>query len=325
MIDAHVGIDIAKHKFDVACLPLDSPIKYRSFPNNPDGFENLILWLEGELFCFEPHFCMEATGRYGEQLAFFLNDSGFKISMVNPTCIKNYARSKLRRTKTDKVDSAIIAEYCLKESPPAWKPLAKDSRDLQQLSRELDHLKSILADEKSRAKAGSYIPAVKESIDSRLNFFEAQVKLLESEINSIIEKNQRLKDQKKLLLTIPGIGDTTANGFLAEIPDIARFKSAKQLVAFAGLVPRESTSGTLHNKPRLSKVGSSRIRKLLYMPTVSAKRYNPAIIALCSRIEDKGKSKMVAIGAAMRKLLHIAYGVLKSGRPFNKRLHVLKA
>jgi transposase len=147
--------------------------------------------------------------------------------------------------------------------------------------------------------------------------------VLEDEINALIDGSKKLKKQKKLLLTIPGIGSTTANFLLAEIPDISKFKTAKQLVAFAGLVPREQSSGTLTSKTRMSKVGSSRIRKLLFMPAVSSKRYNPVIIALCTRIEDSGKSKMVALGAAMRKLLHIIFGVLKTGKPFNKKLHQL--
>jgi transposase len=325
MIDAYVGIDISKAKFDATALTSAFPPQHKSFPNNPDGFEDLMLWLANNTFSFDSHFCMEATGRYGEALSNYLFDAGQSVSVVNPSCIKNYARSKLRRTKTDKVDSALIAEYCSKEKPSLWQPLPKHSRDLQQLTRELEHLKRLLADEKSRSKAGSHIPSVKDSIASLMTFLEAQIELLEREIATIIDSHKTLKRQKTLLLTIPGIGPTTAHALLSEIPDISKFKSAKQVVSFAGLVPRENSSGTLQGKTRLSKVGSSRLRRALYMPAVSAKRYNPVIIALCSRIESSGKSKMVAIGASMRKLLHIVFGVLKSNKPFNKKLHSLEA
>jgi transposase len=325
LFDSHVGIDIAKAKFDVAVLAPGLPVRHKTLPNTPEGFQEMLSWLEAALFCFEPVFCMEATGRYGENLAYFLHDAGYVVSVVNPSCIKNYARSKLRRTKTDKVDAALIAEYCLKESPAHWTPLPQETRQLQQLNRELEHLKSLLAEEKSRLKSGSHTQPVRECMDSRVSFFEAQIALLETEINSLIESSKTFKRQKRLLLTIPGIGNTTANSLLAEIPDISKFKTAKQLVAFAGLVPREHSSGTLQGKTRMSKIGSSRLRKTLYMPAVSAKRYNPVIIALCSRIEQSGKSKMVAIGASMRKLIHIIFGVLKSGKVFNKRLHMLKA
>ncbi len=324
MFDAFVGIDIAKAKFDVTVIePSNSP-QHRSFENNPEGFRELSEWLRTELLVDSPHYCMEATGRYGEALAYFLYDTNQCVSVVNPSCIKNYGRSKLRRTKTDKVDSALIAEFCQKQCPTLWTPLPKESRELQQLTRELEHVKRLLAHEKNRSKAGVHVGPIKDAIESLMNFLEGQIHVLEGEIRGLIDSHKKLKKQKKLLLTIPGIGETTAHALLGEIPEISRFKSVKQLVAFAGLVPKENSSGTLHGKTRLSKVGSSRIRKMLYMPVVSAKRYNPVIIALCTRIEATGKSKMVSIGAAMRKLLHIVYGVLKSEKPFNKRLHSLE-
>lgn len=325
MIDSYIGIDIAKAKFDVTALCDGLSPQHKSFPNSPEGFYEMTLWLESRVIAFEPHFCMEATGRYGEALAYYIYNSGQSVSVVNPSCIKNYARSKLLRTKNDKVDSALIAEYCLKEKPSLWKPLPEDSRNLQQLTREVEHLKRLLADEKSRSKSGYHIPPVSDSIESHIDFLESEIRVLESQIDMIIESSKKLKRQKKLLLTIPGIGPTTAHALLAEIPDITRFKSAKQIVSFAGLVPKENSSGSIQGKTRLSKVGSSRLRRALYMPAISAKRYNPVIIALCSRIESNGKSKMVAIGASMRKLLHIVFGVLKSNKPFNKRLHLLES
>lgn len=325
MFDVFVGIDIAKAKFDVTILDRGSAgPQHRSFSNNPDGFSSFNSWLQEESGARRPHFCMEATGRYGEALANFLYETYETVSVVNPSCIKNYGRSKLRRTKTDKIDSALIAEFCQKEDPPLWQPLPSDLRELQQLTRELEHLKRLLADEKSRSKAGSHTVGVSNSIDSLMHFLKEQIAVLEENIKVLIDANKDLRRQKKLLLTIPGIGETTAHGLLAELADVSRFKSAKQVVAFAGLVPKESSSGTIQAKTRLSKVGNARLRKLLYMPVVSAKRYNPVIIALCSRIESTGKSKMVSIGAAMRKLLHIVFGVLKSGKPFDKHLHLLK-
>lgn len=322
MFDAYVGIDIAKAKFDVTVLDANNSPQHRTFSNTTEGFQEFAAWL-GDLFVFEPHFCMEATGRYGEALAHFLYDRYEAISVVNPSCIKNYGRSKLRRTKTDKIDSALIAEFCKKENPVLWQPFERESRELQQLTRELEHIKRLLADEKSRSKSGVHAAGVISCIDSLMNFLEGQITVLEGQIRALIDSSKKLKRQKTLLLSIPGIGETTAHALLGEIPDVSRFKSAKQVVAFAGLVPKETSSGTLHGKTRLSKVGSSRLRKMLYMPVVSAKRYNPVIIALCSRIEGAGKSKMVAIGAAMRKLLHIIFGVLKTGKVFNKRLHLL--
>lgn len=150
MIDGFVGIDIGKFKFDVAVLSKHSPTKHRTFTNEQEGFEKLLLWLEGELLVFEGHFCIEATGRYGEQLAFFLYDHGQAISVVNPSGIKNYGRSKLKRTKNDKIDALLIATYCQRETPALWQPLSKESRELQEMTRELQRLKDLLAQEKTR-------------------------------------------------------------------------------------------------------------------------------------------------------------------------------
>jgi len=193
------------------------------------------------------------------------------------------------------------------------------------MTRELHRLKDLLAQERTRLKSGTHVPLVLSSIESRLNFLEAQILAIEVEIDSHIENTPKLRKERKLLVTIPGIGVPTANALLAEIPDIHRFKGVRQWVAFAGLVPSERSSGTLRGQIRLSKVGSTRIRKLLYFPAVSGKRYNPVIIDFCNRIEATGKNKMVALGGAMRKLLHIIYGVLKSGTPFNPKLHLQKA
>ncbi|HEY9789373.1 MAG TPA: IS110 family transposase [Candidatus Obscuribacterales bacterium] len=324
MSDCSVGIDIGKYKFDVAVLSPQGASKYKNFPNTSDGFKELIKWL-GSAVKLAPHFCMEATGRYGEQLAFFLHDAGYSVSVVNPVCIKNYGKSKLRRTKNDKVDSMLIAIYCQNESPKLWQPLPKASRELQALTREMYRAKDLLAQEKTRLKAGQHCRAVLSSIESRLFFLEAQVEELETLINAHIDSCPQLKKQKRLLVTIPGVAETTANALLGEIPDVHRFAGVRQLVAYAGLAPSERSSGTLRGQTRLSKVGSSRLRKILYMPAVCGKRYNPAIIAFCNRIEAGGKSKMVALGGAMRKLLHIVYGILKSETPFDARIHLQKA
>jgi transposase len=319
---AYIGIDIGKFKFDVGVLWDGRISRHKNFANTQEGFEHLLTWLGKEMLKDNLQFCMEATGRYGEALAQFLYGRGYGVSVVNPACIKNYGKSKLRRTKTDKVDAMLIATYCQNEHPILWHPLPEDSRELQEMTRELYRVKDVLAEEKNRLKAGSHCPAALASIESRMVFLEAQIAELEGIINAHIDSSERLRQQKRLLMTIPGVAHTTANGLLSEIPEIRRFSGVRQLVAYAGLAPSEKSSGTLRGQTRLSKVGSSRLRKILYMPAVCGKRYNPVIINLSKRIEDSGKNKMVALGAAMRKLLHVVYGILKSGKPFNATLHL---
>jgi transposase len=133
-----------------------------------------------------------------------------------------------------------------------------------------------------------------------------------------MDSHPHLKAQRDLLTSIPGIAETTATVILAEIRDLDTFDSADQLAAFAGLTPHEFSSGSsVHGKPRLSKIGNSRLRKALYMPAVVACRHNPFIRAFCDRLLAKGKSKMSMVGAAMHKLLRQAFGVLKSQKPFD--------
>ncbi len=325
MIDGCIGIDIGKFKFDAAVVSTHGPTKHRTFKNDLEGFKNLVAWVADDLFLFELHFCMEATGKYGEKLAYWLHERGLKVSVVNPARIKNYGRSRLKRTKNDKADAVLIATFCLKECPEAWRPLPAESKELQELTRELHRVKDLLAQEKTRLKSGSDSGAVVDSIRSRITFLEAQMEVVQEQINSHIQDCPNLRKQQQLLISIPGIGQPTAQALLAEIPDIHRFKSVRQLVAYAGLAPSERSSGTLRGQTRISKVGSTRLRKLLYFPAVSGKRYNPVIIDFCNRLESAGKTKMVAIGAAMRKLLHIIFGVLKSERPFDAEFHLKPA
>ena len=140
-------------------------------------------------------------------------------------------------------------------------------------------------------------------------------------IRSHIDSHPGLKGQRDLLLSIPGIGETTAAKLLAEIMDVKLYESARQLAAFAGLAPRPHESGSsVRRKARLSKSGAPRLRKALYFPAVVAMRHNPYVRAMSERLKERGKCPMQVIGAAMRKLIHIAYGVLKSGRPFDPEM-----
>ncbi len=130
-----------------------------------------------------------------------------------------------------------------------------------------------------------------------------------------------MKQQHELLDSIPGIAATTAALLLAEVPDLKRYRNARQLAAFAGLVPRERQSGSsVRGRVRLSKIGNARLRRALYFPAITALRCSPFFQEWAEGLRQRGKSKMSVIGAVMRKLIHIAYGVLKSGRPFDPKL-----
>ena len=163
--------------------------------------------------------------------------------------------------------------------------------------------------------------AVKESLAEHLAFLDREIARTEKSIRSHIDSHPGLTGQRELLLSIPGIGEATAAKILGEIMDVKLYEGARQLAAFAGLAPRLHESGSsVRRRARLSKTGAPRLRKALYFPAIVAMRHNPHVRALSERLKERGKCPMQVIGAAMRKLIHIAYGVLKSGKPFDPEL-----
>lgn len=320
-LTVHLGIDIAKLTFDAALLTADGKPKHRTFPNNEEGFHALIAWLRQNLIkeLTQVHACLEATGHYGQALAYFLVKQGSTVSVVNPAAIRAFARTELSRTKTDKADAARIARYCRLHKPPAWTPPEDQIVVLQALVRRLETLKQMHVMEQQRLDGAPI--AVQDSLQAVLAILEEQVTTVERQIREHIDNHPDLRQRRDLLESIPGIGETTAATLLSELGDMSQFRSARQVAAFTGLAPRLYESGTsVRVRSTLSKMGRSQLRRALYFPALSALRYNPVIQALAERLRAAGKSKMTIVGAAMRKLIHIVYGVLKSGIPFDPKM-----
>ncbi len=315
-----LGIDIAKVKFNACLLQLTGKLKHKVFSNNAAGFAQLHEWLEKQEVP-QVHACLEATGTYGEALSHYLHQQGHTVSVMNPAAIKAFAASRLSRTKTDRVDAELIARFCLAQQPPPWTPPAPEVRELQALVRRLESLIEMRVAEENRLSAGVNVAAVRASVEEMIAHLKEQIARTEKLIRDHIDKHPGLKQQRELLDSIPGIAETTAARLLAEVPDIKRYRSARQLAAFAGLVPRERQSGSsVRGRVRLSKIGNARLRKALYFPAITALRSSPFFQEWAEGLRQRGKSKMSVIGAVMRKLIHIAYGVLKSGRPFDPNL-----
>lgn len=312
-----LGIDVAKAKVDVALFDDKQFIAAGEFDNSPAGFKKLGKWLKSR--DAEPsRACMEATGRYGDALATWLYQQGHQVSMVNPARIKKYAESQLKRNKTDKLDARIIADFCRTQEPTLWQPPAPESRELQEMVRRVDALVSEQTREQNRLQAGLESEVVKASITDNLEYLATRIARLEAQIQEHIDRHSDLKRDQDLLLSIKGIGPKTACKILGEVPDMDRFEQSGQVVAYAGLCPQQHTSGSSVHKPtKLTKTGNQSLKTAMYFPAITAIRFNPIVKALAARLESRGKEKMAIIGAAMRKLIQIAYGVLKSGRPFD--------
>jgi transposase len=311
-----LGIDISKNKFDIALLK-DDQYHTATFSNDTVGFAKLQKWLK-RLGADHLHACLEATGRYGDALALFLHEAGHQVSVVNPSRIQAYAASQLRRNKTDKEDAKMIAHFCSTQVPKLWNPPSTALRELQTMVRHLEALQTMRQQERNRLHAGMPSTAVREVVKAHIAFMDEQIEELSQQVRDNIDHDPDLKQRKDLLTSIPGIADVTAARLLAEIPPLERFDGAPQLAAYAGLTPREHQSGaTVFRRGHLTKTGNAHLRHALYMPALVAMRWNPIIQAFVTRLQQRGKSKMTIVGAVMRKLLHIVYGVLKSGEPFD--------
>ncbi len=191
-------------------------------------------------------------------------------------------------------------------------------RELVALVRRLHSVQDLVVQEQNRLGAPGLPTVVRTSLRKSIRFLEAEVKRLQKHIKEHIDQHPGLKADKALLLSIPGIGETSAHELLGEMPDVAQFCCAQSVAAYAGLCPREHSSGSsVRKRTRLSKTGNSHLRKALYFPAVSAVQWNEPVRAHYQRMREKGKGKMVSLGAAMRKLLMICYGVLKSRQPFD--------
>ena len=314
---AALGIDIAKLKFDVCLIKENGKAKHKIFANTKHGFEQLVIWFNSQTVS-NLHACLEATGSYGEPLALFLYEAGLTVSIANPAAVRAFANAGLSRTKTDKADAELIARFCLAQQPKAWSPPAPELRELQALVRRLESLVEMRVAEENRLSSGVSADAVKQSLEEHIAYLIEQIKQTEALIRKHIINHPDLKQQSDLLDSIPGIGATTAALLLAEIVNLKQYTSARQVAAYAGLVPRERRSGSsVRGRVCLSKIGNARLRKALYFPAITALRSSDFFKAWAEPFRTRGKSKMSVIGAAMRKLIHLAYGVIKTGKPFD--------
>jgi len=317
MTQTVLGIDVSKEILDVVLLRPGRPAQAARYPNTPTGFKKLNKWLRKRK-AGQVHVCLEATGLYGDEVAWFLHEEGHVVSVVNPARIRAYGESRLQRNKTDRLDAALIADFCLRQEPPAWTPPEPAWRELRAMARRLLALKDMRQQERNRMEARVLSETVLQTLEEHIAFLQEQIDELEKCIKEHIDDHPELRKQRDLLESIPGIGSLTASLLLAEIPDMKRFERAEQVVAFAGLNPRQRRSGSsVRGRSSLSKTGSAILRRILFFPAMVARQCNPLIAPWCDQLAARGKTKMEVIGAAMRKLLVLAYGVLKSGVPFD--------
>lgn len=313
---ATVGVDIAKKKFDAACL-FNGKYRHKVFPNTTEGFADFMAWLSG-FGGTSVRVAMEATGAYSFPLAEFLADQDFWVSVVNPAKIQAFAKSELSRAKTDKADAKLIARYALEKQPARWNPPPHNIRELQALLRRVEQLLELQQMERNRLETAD--PVVAFSINTLIKAIDQEIHATRAKIRSHINDDPDLRQRRDLLESIPGLGEATSAHLLVLFSPHYGFLNAKQAAAFIGLNPHLRESGQWKGQTRLSKIGDPLLRKILYMPALVAWQHNPVIKAFCERLKANGKNGKAIACAAMRKLVHIAFGVLNSGKPFDPKL-----
>lgn len=313
----YIGIDVSKAKLD--CMWLRDPIaikgKSKVLANTRQGHRELKSWLlkNTKAEAKDIHVTLEATNVYHEAVAHYLFEQGFQVSVVNPARPKEYAKSLGIVHKTDKKDSLLLARFGHGTNPKRWQPEPAEVRELKALITRLEALEGDLQREENRLESSAISASselVIESLNKMIQGLKAEKKRLTKEIDNHIDRHPQLKKNRALLETIPGVGPVLSRVMLSVIASKS-FKKASQVAAYLGLVPKMKETGTFKGKTVLSKQGPGKIRAKLYMPAVVATKINPDICCQYERLKKQGKSSMSALGAAMRKLVHICFGVIK--------------
>lgn len=312
-----LGLDVAKASVQAELRTKERKVRF-GFANNARGFTELARILEqhgaAKLWAG-----LEATGPYSQALVLWLHAQGYRVSLLNPRRVKQYAQSAGRRNKTDRLDAALIADFVCAMKPTCWQPPTLEVAQLQALVRRREELCVMLQAEKNRLEGVA--ANVRPSLQRIIVTLSAEKTRLEKLISQQIRSHQQLCRDHQLLCTIKGIGSLTAAILLAEMARPGQVERARQAAAHAGLAPRREESGSSVRRNRgLGREGNRYLRKALYMPALVAIKYNAPLRHFASRLRSAGKPNMSIVCAVMRKLVHIAFGVLKHQKPFNPSL-----
>lgn len=287
----------------------------KSFPNNAEGHQAIAHYLIGKGRVVRV--CLESTGVYGLDLALFLEkQAGIEVMVANPRAARNFGQALMQRSKTDPLDALTLMEFAARMPFRAWQPPSKAALHLGAIARRLASVTEIGAAEKNRlhaAGAAQALPeAVRQDLKRSMAFHQRALERLTGQARKLIAADALLEERFKQLDSIPGVGTASAIALLAELSMLAGDLDVRQWVASAGLDPRQHSSGSsVQKKPRISKAGNRHLRRALFMPALVAVRFDPHLGAYYQRLLARGKVKMQALVAVMRKLLHAIYGMFK--------------
>jgi len=309
-----VGIDVAARSLSVACH-VNGAWREGEFPNTPEGHKALWRFLRKR--ASSVRVCMEATGIYHLELAMALaGQDGCEVMVVNPRIAKDFARAANARAKTDRVDARMLALFCERMSFVRWRPPATELLELRAIARRMDDLAQQAAAEKNRLHA-AMIRSVARDIEVNIRHLERRIQRLASQAMALIERHDALLRNFTLLTTIKGVAESSAIRILGEVMFLPEDMSGKQWVAHTGLDPRAFESGTsVRKKARISKTGNANLRRALFLPAMTAARFDPAAKRLRDTLVERGLKPIQAIVAIMRRLLLAIRAMLRDGLPF---------
>ena len=317
----YLGVDVAKETLVVADA---SGSRGSSFPNSGAGIQGFLSWLPGVFPQGEVHLIVEPTSTYHHLLVQALAAQEMAYTLINPAKTAAFSQVQGKRAKTDPVDAQLLASFGESQQPQPTPPPQENQEGRKAWRRHMEWLEKELQGARNRLEAAAFSPwtpkAVLDSLERTIEQLEEEIKLLGEEMASQQEQDQEWTRQVHLLTSIPGVGGQTATLLLTEMPPVEHCASARTWAAFCGLNPEPRQSGK-GSYSRLSRKGTARVRAGLYLPAVSALRWNPVVRALGERLRSRGQTGRVRIVAAMHKLLRLCFGVLKSGRPFDISLH----
>jgi transposase len=327
---AILGIDVSKNKLDLHLIPDEAVLERKrgsgsqslakaarhTFSNSAVGLQKLLAWIERKGI-EQAHVCLEPTSTYHELAFETLSDHGHWVSVTNARLIRSFAHAMNLINKTDGIDACVIAEFCRNRRPARSMPLTEAGRSLRELSRRRTALVQHEQKERNRletTRTTLCIASLKRSIKALTKEREK----IEAALHQLIQQNDELRTQSEQYQSIKGIGKVVSATILAELHDLPQFESAKQAVAYVGLAPRKHESGSsLHRSGGISKRGNSRLRAVLYMAALNGMKTDPVLKAFADRLRnsvEKKKPKVIVV-AVMRKMVHLLYGIAKSGHP----------
>lgn len=318
------GMEVSAQELVMALTGKNGQAVLRTFANTAAGHEQLLHTLTrgGK----RVRVCMEATGLYGLDVALRLSaQEGIELMVANPRAVRAFAKASMQRSKNDQLDAVVLWEFAGRMEFKAWARPDENSLALWAIARRLEALTKQCTAEKNRQHAAGISQAtpasVRQSVERTMRFLQGEIKKLRQEALRCITSDKRLQRRYELLLSMTGIGETSAIQILAELLLLSDDRDVRQWVAYAGLDPREYRSGTsVHKYARISKVGNRHLRSALFMPALVASRRDPHLRGFYEHLLAGGKKKRQALVAVERKLLPAIYGMFRSNQPYNGAL-----